>query len=994
MALQNLFIAFLGITSVIASQSSSATNFCIEALLTEPGNANDFCIQYLLLGTIPVPSFALPCMSTSPSDQQLFKSCYAILTQLAKETPLPTALHFDEIKRPSKRGKFLARDGGFFNTGSVSSVSTDAGIYENVGCFEDGVRGKPLGSPLLNLTGGPAETIQSCVNACSISGRNGIPYLYAGVEPGACWCSNYISILSIKSSSFCQSSCPSTFGKYCGGTVGGTLYMQVYELKNWSGNGNNTSTISVKTISSSSIKSSLTSVSQTFTSSSKLLTSTAKTTSTQKPASVSVPKSISFSSLVRSSVVSAVSNTSTTRKLSSSLSDTSASKPTALSSSPVNVGSTSSILSNRLSILTTSSSRVSSPSFKVSSPSPSGNSTSSGSSLTTSQVLVSRSSSISIIVSTPPEISQSINSASTVSESFVASETPSISLSSTTVSSATIHSFGLPPDPPTIPPIVGPTGTESYILPSGSFAYPSEVFTTVKPNPWASLSLKEPDYYTQIDSDAVPGDPLYTHAPLLPPSSLVVTSSATSTINNLNTISSSSSTSSTSLPRPTPSPDFSTIHVSTTTSSSPSTSSPSLNPTNPWAGLSLKEPDYYTQVPSDAVPGYVEPTTTLPIVVSETSSSTATSLPLSLLKKSKREYDVYAPDSPWASILPLTSPEIVKEVPPGQVPGWEQQAIAPSSNKVKREYDINSPDSPWVSLFPLSSPEIVKEVTPGQVPGWSQEPVSRAKREYDITAPDSPWLPLLPLSRPEIIKEVPPDQVPGWQGQPSAPLIPDSDVPPRVKPKGKLHRRQIGAIPENALEPPGRPDFIKEFPEKNNNKPHPPPFDKMKGHVDPKTGKKIERKKPKYSHSKISLKKRPSLKDIGLQQDGREIDSQGQIGKGDSRKRIKDHRYRHKLHLQGTPKAYSEMEEEIARRQRGEVKNTVEEWEKKILGGFGKAKDDGDEIGPLLKENAVISKVLMNDELRSEHDGEENLIWRKWSGGKRRGGRKIQLEKV
>ncbi|RAL63723.1 hypothetical protein DID88_003370 [Monilinia fructigena] len=745
MILQSLLIAFLGITSVIASQPSSATNACIEALLTKPGNSKDFCIQYLLLGTIPVPSFASPCLSTSPSDQQLFKSCYEILTRLAKEVPLPTALHFDEIEKPSKRGESLARDGGSFNTGSVPSVSTNVGIYENVGCFEDGVRGKPLGSPLLNLIGGPAATIQSCANACSILGRNGIPYLYAGVEPG--------------------SSCPSTLAN----TVG-------------------------------------------------------------------VP--------------------------------------------------------------------VSSASVVVSSLSPSGNSTSSSSSLTTSQALISRSSSISTIVSTTPEISQSIISASIVSKSFVANETPFISLSLTAASSATRHSFGLPPDPPTIPPIVEPTGIESYILPSGSFTYPSEVLATAKPNPWISLSLKEPHYYTQIDSDAVPGDPLYTPTPLLLPTSLVVPFPTTSIIKNLNTISSSSSTSSTPLPRASPSPDSSTIHVSATTSPSPSTSSPTLNPTNPWAGLSLEDPDYYTQVPSD---------------LAETSSKT-TSLQLPLFKKSKREYNIYAPDSPWASILPLTSPEIVKEIPPGQVPGWEQQAIAPPSDKLKREYDIIAPNSPWFPAGPNS-------------------PSQKAKREYDITAPDSSWLPLLPLSRPEVIKEVPPGQVPGWQGQPSAPLIPNSDVPPKAKPKGKLHRRQIGAIPENALEPPGRPDFIKEFPEKNNNKPPPPPFDKIKDPVDPKTRKKIEKKKAKYSHSKISLKKRPSLKDIGLQQDGREIGSQGQIGKGVSQKRIKDHRYRHKLHLQGTPKAYSEMEEEMARRQRGEVKNTVEEWEKKIFGGFGKAKE-------------------------------------------------------
>ncbi|QSZ28961.1 hypothetical protein DSL72_003468 [Monilinia vaccinii-corymbosi] len=497
----NLFIAFLGITSVIAA------NVCIEALLSEPGDAKDFCVQYLLLSTIPVPSFALQCLGTNPSDNQLSKSCDEVLTRLAKEAPLPTALHSDAIESPSRRGESLARGRGFFNTGSVSSVPTNAGTYHNVGCFEDGVRRKPLGSPLLNLTGGPAETIQSCANACSISGRNGIPYLYAGVEPGVCWCSNYISILSIKSSSFCQSSCLSTSGEYCGGTDGGVLYMQVYELKNWSGNVNPTSTTSANIASSSSLK---------------------------------------------------------------------------------------------------------------------------------------------------------------------------------------------------------------YYVRSSSLTSQSQTFT--------------------------------------------------------------------------------------------------------------------------------------------------------------------------------------------------------------------------------SSPK----------------------------------------------------------GQPPASLIPDPDVPPRVKakPKGKLHRRQIGSIPENALEPPGRPGFIKEFPEKNSNKPLPPPFDKVKDTIDPKKGKKIQKKKPKNRHSKISLKKRPGLQDIGLQQDGRKIDEQGQIEKADEQKTIKSHRDGQKLHLQGIPKAYGEMEEEIARRERVKVKNTVEEWEKKILWGFETAKEDRDENDPPLGEDAIIRNVLLNDEEGAGIDEEGDLIWRKWSGGKSSNGRKIRLEKV
>ncbi|KAJ8060953.1 hypothetical protein OCU04_010032 [Sclerotinia nivalis] len=732
-----------------------------------------------------------------------------------------SATNVDRINEPSKHGESLPRDGGFFNTGSVSSVSTNAGIYENFGCFEDGVRGKPLGSPLLTLIGAPAETIQSCVSACSISGQNGIPYIYAGIEPRSCWCSNYISILSVKSSSFCQSSCPSNSGKYCDGTVNGILYMQIYELKNWPGNVNSTSMTSVKTSSSSSLESSVKSSSLTYQSA-----STTSIFTVPEPSTTSVLSSTSLSPIIGPTI--------------------------------------------------------------------------------------------------------------------------------------TTHSFGIPPDPPTILPIVGPTGTESYILPSGSFVYPSEVSTTAKLSPWASLSLDEPDYYTTIDPDAVPGDPLYTPTSLPPPSNLDVTSISPSTI----------------------------------------------------TGSSIDFP----------------PST-------EGSSSAATSSPAPPIRKSKREYDITAPDSPWLPLLPLTSPEILKEVPPGQVPGWEQQAIAKEKKLKSREYDINAPDSPWLPLLPLTSPEIEKEVSPGQVPSWEQEsitpPPNKLKREYDITAPSSPWRSLFPLHTPEILKEVPSDQVPGWQGQPSTPLIPGSDVPPKpkakAKSKGKLHRRQLGPIPENFLEPPGRPDFIKEFPEKNNNKPLPPPFDKLKDPIDPATGKKIAPKKPKYSHSKISLRKRPSLKDIGLLQDGRvsvSLDKSKKSNDNDNEeekkrkaelKKINEKEYANKLHLQGTPKAYAEMEEKMTRRRRkGQVKDVMEEWEKSIFMGLGKGKGMGGEgkegeegVGnPLLREDAIINRVLLGEGGWDKGDGdgdegeegEDGWIWRKWSGrkwsGGKREGRNIHLERM
>lgn len=361
--------------------------------------------------------------------------------------------------------------------------------------------------------------------------------------------------------------------------------------------------------------------------------------------------------------------------------------------------------------------------------------------------------------------------------------------------------------------------------------------------------------------------------------------------------------------------------------------------------------------------------------------------------KVKREYNTNAPDSPWQSLLPLSTPEISKEVSPGQVPGWDQQAISPSPSKAKREYNINAPDSPWKSLLPLSSPEIIKEVAAGQVPGWSQQAIANAKikREYDINAPDSPWKDLLPLSTPLIIKVTPPGQVPGWRSQAASPLIPDPEVPPRARAKSKLRRRQLGVLAEHALEPPGRPDFIKDFPEKNNNRPLPPPFDKLKHPVDPKTGKKIEVKKPKYSHSRISLKKRPSLKEVGIQQDGRKIDDQGHNGKDFSQTSLLEDKSRHTLHLQGIPKAYMEMEETMARRQRANAKFTVEEWEARILGGLGKQNKDEDQKFSLLREDAIINRVL-DEEDNVGVDGKESWIWRKWSGGKRHGGRKIQLE--
>ncbi|ESZ91173.1 hypothetical protein SBOR_8438 [Sclerotinia borealis F-4128] len=816
--LSNLFIAFLGITSITASQSSNATNVCIDALLSEPGNAKDFCIQYLLLSTIPVPSFASPCLGTNPSENQLFRSCYEVLTQLKKEVPLPTALHFDAIDKPSKRAESLHRDGGFFNTGSVSSVSTSVGTYDSIGCFEDGVRGKPMGSPLLNLTEGPAETIQSCVNACSTMGRNGLPYLYAGIEPGSCWCSNYISILSIRSASFCQSSCPSNSGRYCGGFVGSIPHMQIYELKDWSGNVSPTSTTSGRTASSSSLRSStesssLKSQSRTLMSSSSLSTLSSKTTSTQK----------SSSSSIRSPDISVISTTSTARNSSSSLSSTPQNTFTTVSPTEVKISSSSSIASSLLS----SSPSSFSPSFTsvVIASSPSLNSVSSSSSLSTSQVLAPSSSSINSLSSPPPYISESVASTLTTFELLITSEISSTSLPPIAGPSPTTNTFGLTPDSPSIPPIVGPTGTEPYTQFSGTFASPGEVSTTDKPNPWASLSLEEPNYYTQI--------------------------------------------------------------------------------------------------PSDAIAGYVEPTTTVSTVSSETLFSNFP--PPFPPRKVKREYNINAPDSPWKSLLPLTSPEIVKEVPLEQVPGWEQQLI---------------------SL-----------------------PSSRSKRGYDINAPDSPWPPLLPLSRPEIIKEVPLDQVSGWQGQPSAPLIPDSDVPPRPKPKNRLHRRQFGPIPDDALEPPGRPDFIKKFPEKNNNKPVLPPFDRIKEPVDPKTGKKITKSKPKYSHSKISLKKRPSLKDLKLQQNGRPID-QSDGTTNEVSKKEKDPKHDHKLHLQGTPKAYTEMVEKMARIEKGRVKNKVEDWQKKIFQGFGRGWDENE---PFLREAVIINKILLNEEEDGDKEDDDEI---------------------
>ncbi|TGO25165.1 hypothetical protein BPAE_0086g00300 [Botrytis paeoniae] len=804
MILSILLIASLGIISVTSSQSSSATNVCLDALSSEPNDAKSFCIQYSVSSTIPIPSFASPCLATDPSDSQLFKSCYELLHQLENEVSLPEVSHLGVIEGPVKRGETLPRDGGFFNTGSIPSVTTNIGTYDNYGFFEDSTQGKPLGSPLLNLTGPAADTIQSCVNACSISGQNGIPYRHAGIEPGSCWCSNYISILAVKSSSFCQSTCPSNNGKYCGGIVGGILHMQIYELKNV----NPTSTTSVKTTSSSlksSVKSFISTSQSGTTSSSKLLSLTTQTSS-QKSSSIS--------------------------KYSSSSSSSSSSSTNPISST-----------------------------------------------------------------STVPAVSTTSNIPST-------SLPPIIEISSTT------KSFGLPPDPPTIPPIVGPTGTDSYIQPSGTFAYPSKVSTTGKPNPWASLTLEEPEFWTQV--------------------------------------------------------------------------------------------------PSDTVPGFVEPTTTLQLI------STATSPP----QKVKREYDITAPDSPWLPLLPLNSPDILKEVLPGQVPGWDQHAIAKEKKLKSREYNINAPDSPWLPLLPLTSPEILKEVAPDQVPGWKQQAIvsrsDKPNREYDINAPDSPWRPVLPLYTPSILKSVPEDQVPGWRGQAPAPLIPDSDIPPRTKTKPKTkHRRQLGLLPENFLEPPGRPDFIKVYPEKDNNKPLPAPFNKMLDVVDLKTGKKlpIPKPKPRYSHSKISLEKFPSLKEIGLEQDGREHQNKEDENENENEKtenakrisdleKIRDRRYAHGLHLQGTPKAYAEMREKSERSARkGQKKIAMEEWEERIFRGLGKGQRKGED-DLLLREDAIINRVVLGEDGQEEGDREdgegeeENWIWRKWSGsGGKRKGRKIRLER-
>lgn len=426
MILSNLLVASLGIISVTSSQSSSATNVCLDALSSEPYEAESFCIQYLVSSTIPIPSFASPCLATSPSDNQLFKSCYELLHQLENEVPLPEVSHLGVIERPVKRGETLPRDGGFFNTGSVPSVTTNIGTYNNYGCFEDGTRGKPLGSPLLNLTGTAADTIQSCVNACSISGQNGTPYRYAGIEPGSCWCSNYISILSVKSSSFCQSTCPSNYGKYCGGIVGGVLHMQIYELKIV----NPTSTASVKTTSStsslkSSVKSSISSLQSGTTSSSKLLSLTTQTSS-QKSSSISIS-----------------SDSSTSINLISSISTVPAFSTTS------NIPSTS--LPPIIEISSTAKSFGLPPD--------------------------------------PPTIPPIIGPTGTESYSL-----PSGTFAYPSELSTPTPSFGLPPDPPTIPPIVGPTGTDSYIQPSGTFAYPSELSTTGKSNPWAPLTLAEPEF--------------------------------------------------------------------------------------------------------------------------------------------------------------------------------------------------------------------------------------------------------------------------------------------------------------------------------------------------------------------------------------------------------------------------------------------------------------------------------------------------------------------
>ncbi|KAF7951663.1 hypothetical protein EAE96_006962 [Botrytis aclada] len=274
-------------------------------------------------------------------------------------------------------------------------------------------------------------------------------------------------------------------------------------------------------------------------------------------------------------------------------------------------------------------------------------------------------------------------------------------------------------------------------------------------------------------------------------------------------------------------------------------------------------------------------------------------------------------------------------------------------------------------------PEILKEVAPDQVSGWKQHAIiprsAKIKREYDINAPDSPWRPVLPLYTPPILKSVLEDQVPSWRSQASAPLIPNPDVPPRTKSKPKpkpKHRRQLGPLPENFLEPPGRPDFIKAYPEKNTNDPLPPaPFNKLLEAIDPHTGKKLPiripnpKPKPNYSHSRISLQIFPSLKEIGLEQDGRgyqdkedtnkntnanEAENVNESEKSETAKRIsdlqkiRDRRYAHKLHLQGTPKAYAQMREESERRGSKERKKMgMEEWEKQILRGVGRGGGEG-----------------------------------------------------
>ncbi|KAF7936190.1 uncharacterized protein EAE98_002409 [Botrytis deweyae] len=872
MILSNLLIASLGIISVTSSQTSSATNVCLDALSSEPNDAKSFCNHYLVSSDIPIPSFVSPCLATDPSDNQLFESCYELLHQLENEVSLPEVSHLGVIEWPVKRGETLPRDGGFFNTGSVQSVTTNIGTYDNYGCFEDGTRGKPLGSPLLNLTGTAADTIQSCVNACSISEQNGTPYRYAGIEPGSCWCSNYISILAVKSSSFCQSTCPSNYGKYCGGIVGGILHMQIYELKNV----NPTSTTSVKTTSSSSkssVKSSISTSQSGTTSSSKLLSLTTQTSSLK---SSSISKSSSSSSTNPISSISTVPTISTTNNIPS----TSVSPIIEISSTTKSFG----------------------------------------------------------LPPDPPTIPPIVGPTGT--ESYIL---PSGTFAYPSEQSTPTPSFGLPPDPPTIPPIVGPTGTDSYVQPLGTFAYPSEVSPTGKSNPWASLTLEEPDFWTQVPSDAVPG--------FVEP---------------------------TTTPQP--------ISTGTSPPQKVKREYDITAPDSPWLSLfPLNSPEILKEVLPGQVPGWDQHA-------------------IAKEKKLKsRKYDLNAPESPWLPLLPLTSPEILKEVAPDQVPGWKQQAIVSRSHKMKREYDINAPDSPWKPLFPLTSPEILKEVAPDQVPGWKQKPVSPppspAKREYDINAPDSPWRPVLPLYTPSILKSVPEDQVPGWRGQASAPLIPDSDIPPRTKSKSKpktKHRRQLGPLPENFLEPPGRPDFIKAFPEKDKNKPLPAPFNKMLGAVDPQTGKKIPipKPKPRYSHSKISLQKFPSLKEIGLEQDGREHLVKERVDEDEDEKtenakrisdlqKIRDRRYAHKLHLQGTPKAYAEMREESEGRVRkGQRKMKMEEWEERIFRGVGEEGGKGED-GLLEREDAIVARGIWEEMSRN---------WEGWMGrGRGRGRKEIGL---